>query len=175
MSQKEYAEDTVFWSLKHAEQFSARRRTLTLFVANSSASTGADSYTWIDNTKQVWADVVEVLESHKPSSIAVNIATDIAFSSGMHAGELVNVTFGVGLEWAQKFVSKPMLAVEFIATMPTRQLDWYKRLQETAWAMISEAFSESVIVPGETHTSVSSILRLSRLSFGTLLIAVSGC
>jgi hypothetical protein len=37
------------------------------------------------------------------------------------------------------------------------QLEWYKKLQETTWAMISEAFSEKVITPGETSTEVCSL------------------
>lgn len=155
MSQKEYAEDTVFWSLKKAEQFSARRRTLDLYVVNSSAPHGLSSYNWIDNTPTVWTELKDVLAKHNPSAIAINVDTDIAFSSGLHTGEAAKIVTEVGLKWAKKFVSKPMIAVEFIGTMPKGQIGWYKKLQETAWAMISDAFSERVIVPGKTHTSVS--------------------
>jgi hypothetical protein len=45
MTQREYAEDTVFWSLKSAKQFSARRRTLQLFLAKPRPGTSF-SYTW---------------------------------------------------------------------------------------------------------------------------------
>jgi hypothetical protein len=45
MTQLEYAEDTVFWSLKSAKQFSARRRTLQLFLANPKPGTSF-SYSW---------------------------------------------------------------------------------------------------------------------------------
>jgi len=48
----------------------------------------------------------------------------------------------------------PMLGVEFVATQPESKLEWYRKLQETAWAMISEAFSERVITPGKTSTEV---------------------
>jgi hypothetical protein len=37
--------------------------------------------------------------------------------------------------------------------MAPGQLEWYQRLQETTWAMITEAFSENVIVPGKTSTA----------------------
>jgi len=153
MSEKEYAEDTVFWSLKSATQFSARRRTVTLFLAN--VTDGSPSaYTWIDNTATVWSDLLKVLEKQKPESIAVNIDTQIAFSSGMHVGELENIINKLGPFWAEKLVSVPMLAVEYVGTMPKAQLRWYKKLMETAWAMISEGFSENVIVPGKTTTEV---------------------
>lgn len=158
MSQREYAEDTVFWSLKEAEQFSARRRTLDLFVLNATAPHGLSRYNWIDNTPQLWTSLKEVLESHNPRAIAINADADISFSSGLHAGEAAKIVREVRLKWAHKFVVKPMIAVEFVGTMPEGQLEWYRRLQETAWAMIEEAFSERVVVPGETHTGVSNVL-----------------
>lgn len=119
--------------MKSAEQFSARRRTVQLYLANATKS----SYTWIDNTPTVWDEVLEVLESYDPASIVVNISPDNAFSGGLHAGELHNIVEQLGPRWSEKLVSVPMVAVEFIGTMPEGQLSWYRRLQETAWAIIS--------------------------------------
>ena len=153
MSQKEYAEDTVFWSLKKATQFSARRRTIDLFLANSTSGSPT-AYSWIDNTPHVWADVIEVLEQQKPGSIAINIDTDVAFSSGLHAGELENLTKNLPQRWKEKLVTVPMVAVEVIGTMPASRIGWYRKMQETAWAMISEGFSAKVITPGITTTAV---------------------
>ena len=152
MSQREYAEETVFWTLKSATQFSARRRTTTLFLANATGNT-PDSYTWIDNTPGVWDELKEMLEAQDPATIALNIEQDIAFSSGMHAGEFQALYAGVGPKWARRFITQPMLAVEYIATQPAARMSWYPRLMETAWAMIDEAFSERVITPGKTTVS----------------------
>jgi len=154
MVEKEYAEDTVFWSLKSSTQFSARRRTVSLYLANA---TGSPSYVWIDNTPFVWKSLLSVLEKENPETIAVNIDSDIAFSSGLHAGELENVMGNLGPWWGERLVNKPILAVEFVGTMPRGQLEWYKKLMETAWAMISEGFSEGVIQPGKTTTEVCNI------------------
>jgi hypothetical protein len=153
MSQREYAEDTVFWSLKSAKQFSARRRTMNLFLANATSGTPS-SYTWIDNTEKVWSELHNVLEAQNPSSIAVNVHEQIAFSSGLHAGELEMILDRLGSHWKKRLIVEPMLGVEFIATQPKERIHWYRKLQETAWAMISEAFSENVIVPGRTTTEV---------------------
>lgn len=152
MSQKEYAEDTAFWSLKSATQFSARRRTIQLFLANVTDGSPS-SYTWIDITPHVWSNVLAVLEKQNPASIAINIDPQIAFSGGLHVGELDNILLELG-SWSKRLVSVPMLAVEFIGTMPKAQLSWYKKLQETTWAMISDGFSEKVITPGRTTTAV---------------------
>jgi hypothetical protein len=152
MSQKEYAEDTVFWSLKSPLQFSARRRTVSLYLAN--ATHGPSSYTWIDNTPKVWSDLVAVLEKEAPKRIAINGDTDLAFSSGLHAGEAERIKNEIGKKWADRFVVVPMLGVEVVATMPKGQLKYYKPMMESAWAIIEEGFSKKVIVPSKTTTEV---------------------
>lgn len=43
-----------------------------------------------------------------------------------------------------------MIAVEVVATMVDERLDWYRKMMETAWAIIEEAFSSKVIQPGVT-------------------------
>jgi len=153
MSQREHAEDTIFWSLKSSTQFAARRRTIQLFFASPKPSTPS-SYTWIDNTPLVWEELLSVLEIQNPKTIAINVDSDIAFSGGLHAGEIQEIIARLGLKWAKRFVPKPIVGVEFVATMVKDQLQWYKKLQETAWAIISEAFSERAIVPGKTSTEV---------------------
>ena len=52
-----------------------------------------------------------------------------------------------------------MLGVEYVATRVEGQLEWYQKLQESAWAMVTEAFSEKVIVPGVTTSQVRAILQ----------------
>lgn len=141
-------------SLKPAQAFSARRRTTSVFFANPVNDT-ASSYTWIDNTPDLWASLHSVLEQNKPAKIAINVDPDVAFSSGLHAGEYFELTTQLGPTWKDRMVSVPEVAVEYVATMPEAQIGWYRRLMETAWAMIDEAFSERVITPGETSTDVS--------------------
>ena len=154
MTQREYAEDTVFWSLKSATQFSARRRTLSLYLANATRDSQS-SYTWIDNTPAVYSELLAVLEKQKPTSIAVNVDSEIAFSGGLHAGEAERLIRELGPRWQEFLVANPMLAVEFVGTMVDGRLSWYRKLQETAWAIISEGFSERVISPGKTTDEVS--------------------
>ncbi|KAI0172938.1 hypothetical protein GGR52DRAFT_546784 [Hypoxylon sp. FL1284] len=149
MSQREYAEDTVFWALKEATQFSARRRTTHLFLANPVGGTPS-SYSWIENTNAVWEDLRRILATQKPRSIALNTHPEIAFAGGLHAGELDAVVKGIGEEWKDKFVLEPMLGVEVIATMVKGRLLWYRKMMETAWAIIEEGFSEKIIVPGKS-------------------------
>ncbi len=151
ISQREYAEETVFWSLKQGAQFSARRRTTFLFLSPT-ADGSPTSYAWIDNTPQVWEELRAVLDKHNPGRIAVDTHREIAFSSGMHAGELSAAADALGEHWTSRFVDVPMVAVEYIGTQIGARLPWYRKLQETAWSIIDEGFSEKVVVPGETTT-----------------------
>ncbi|KAL2883472.1 hypothetical protein SGCOL_001154 [Colletotrichum sp. CLE4] len=168
ISQREYAEETVFWSLKPASTFSARRRTTCLFLAepltttNSSDSGGSSSTTTttlpqqpgciIGWTGDVWATLKTQLEAANPATIAVNAHPEIAFASGLHAGEYQAMAAGLGGEWTSRMVVKPEVAVEFISAQPSSKLPRYREIMETAWAMIAKGFSEAVVVPGKTTT-----------------------
>ena len=138
--------------MKSATQFSARRRTTSIYFASSASGTPS-SHTWIDNTPEVWDELGDILKKNDPSTIVINIDPEIAFSGGLHAGEYEKLTQELG-PWKDRFVSEPMVAVEYIATMPEGQIGWYRKLMETAWAMIEEGFSERVITPGKTTTEV---------------------
>ncbi|KUI63573.1 hypothetical protein VM1G_10305 [Cytospora mali] len=150
ISQREYAEDTVFWALKEYEQFSARRRTTQLFIANASDSQSA--YSWVDNTPLVWSELRTILADQQPRTIALNTHAELAFSGGLHAGERDAIEAALGKEWAERFVLEPMIAVELVATMVDSRLEWYRKMMETAWAVIEEAFSSRIITPGKTTT-----------------------
>lgn len=102
----------------------------------------------------MYSELLEVLENQKPSSIAVNVDSEIAFSGGLHAGEAERLIRELGPHWQENLVENPMLAVEFVGTMVDGRLPWYKKLQETAWAIISEGFSERVVSPGKTTDEV---------------------
>ena len=158
LSQREYTEEIAFWSLKRAAQFSARRRTTDLFLADPKEGGKARRHSWITNTPEedLWPELRDILEREQPDSIAVNADAEVSFASGMHAGELEAVRAGLGEKWGEKLVSvPPMLPVEVIGTMVEGKAMWYMKLMSTAWAMISEGFSERVIEPGVTTTTVS--------------------
>ncbi|TIC97350.1 hypothetical protein CH35J_007610 [Colletotrichum higginsianum] len=167
ISQREYAEETVFWSLKPASTFSARRRTTCLFLAEPlaalSSSTSSPPEGSFASTQQpgcvvgwtsdVWATLKSQLEAANPATVAVDAHPEIAFASGLHAGEYRAMAAGLGGEWTSRMVVKPEIAVEFIATQPRSRLPRYRKIMETAWAMIARGFSAHAVVPGRTTTA----------------------
>lgn len=153
MSMLEYSEDTVFFSLKDATQFSARRRTLYLFHTDTTGEI-PNPRVWIDNTPTLWTELNETLAILRPRAIAVNISPTEKFADGLHAGEYEALAGALGPAWSALFVRRPLLAIEYVSTrvQSPSQLKWYRVLQELVWAMIEEAFSERTIVPGVTTT-----------------------
>lgn len=139
----------MFWALKTFTQFSARRRTTQLFLANATGD-APSAYSWIDNTPLVWSELRSILAEQQPQSIALNTHPELAFSGGLHAGERDAILDALGDEWAASFVLEPMIAVEVVATMVDGRLGWYQKMMETVWAIIEEAFSSKVIEPGVT-------------------------
>jgi hypothetical protein len=157
MSQREHAEDTIWWSIKNATAFDSHRRTVVLFHTNSHTTAGLPNpIVWVDNTGQVWPELRAAFEEHNFSRIVVNTDRDIAFAGGLHVGEYEVILAELGEEWKTRFVNEPMLAIEYVATRVKGQLQHYRTLQETVWAMLEEGFSHSIVKPGITSTEVLS-------------------
>jgi len=61
ISQRESGEDNVFWAVKSAVQFTARRRTVIIFYDNGDRVIRSD---FIDYTDGIWDDINALLEVH---------------------------------------------------------------------------------------------------------------
>ncbi|KAI9000828.1 hypothetical protein BD414DRAFT_14182 [Trametes punicea] len=153
ISQREYAEDTIWWSVKGATEYAPHRRTVLLFHTNTSSLAGRPNpLRWVDNTGAVWPELQEVLEAYDPRRIALNTDKDVAFGGGLHVGEYEALAEALGEGWMERTVNEPMLGIEYVATRVPGQLRYYRDLQEMTRALVEEAFSERVITPGLTTT-----------------------
>ncbi|KAI0720318.1 hypothetical protein C8T65DRAFT_567823 [Cerioporus squamosus] len=153
ISQREYAEDTLWWSFKDATEYAPHRRTVLLFHTNTSSLSGQPNpLRWVDNTGAVWPELRRVLEAYDPHRIALITDKFIAFGGGLHVGEYEALAEELGERWMERTVNEPLLAVEYVATRVPGQLAYYRDLQEITWALVEEAFSERVITPGVTTT-----------------------
>ncbi|EPQ59127.1 hypothetical protein GLOTRDRAFT_33917 [Gloeophyllum trabeum ATCC 11539] len=152
LSMREHNEDPLWWSLKNATQFAPHRRTVLLFHTNTSSLAGhPNPLVWVDNTGAVWDELRWILVQYAPQRIALNTDRHIAFGGGLAVGEWMELYEQLPQEW-MKAVNQPMLAVEYIAARVPGQLSYYRKMQETVWAMIQEAFSARVIEPNITTT-----------------------
>ncbi len=174
VSQREYAEDPVFFSITAPTTFAARRRSIYIFFdrgpdegverialggttqgglyemyrSSSPAPTGEDAELWGD---EQWRLFRELLEDRDPRNIVLNIDPEHAFADGLHAGEREALEAAMG-PYVERVKREHRLAVNYLALRIPEMMPRYRQMMETVHAMISEAFSNAVITPGETTT-----------------------
>ncbi len=176
LSMREYAEDPVFWSITAPTTFAARRRSIYVFYDRGPAqgieriALGGGSQGGLytpyrsarpaptgNETAELWGDEQwrlfrEIVEDRDPANIVLNIDEHQAFSDGLHAGEREALEAALSPAYRRRIKREPRLAMNYIALRIPEMMPRYRKIEETVHAMISEAFSNAVIVPGVTTT-----------------------
>jgi Xaa-Pro aminopeptidase len=174
VSQREYAEDPVFFSITSPTTFAARRRSIyvffdrgedegverialggtdqgglyTIYRSTRPAPTGGDGELWGD---EQWRLFRELVEDRDPRNIVLNIHEEHAFGDGLHAGEREALERALG-PYVDRVKREPRLAIDYLAVRIPEMMPRYRQMMETVHAMISHAFSNAVIEPGVTTT-----------------------
>ncbi|KAF9498590.1 hypothetical protein BDN71DRAFT_1481009 [Pleurotus eryngii] len=130
MSQREHAEDVIWWSIKNATDFDAHRRTIILFH-NKRSEKLPSPIKWVDNTGSAWPELTTTLET---------LQIDINFASGLQVGELNALQENIFGSWDGQLLNVPMLGIEYVATRVDGMLEYYHDLQEIVWATLERAF-----------------------------------
>jgi len=110
-----------------------------------------------DRTAELWGDdqwsvLKQVIEERQPKKIALNTSRTFAFADGLSSGERDGMLQALGPQWAARVVPAEALAVDLIAARQPEEEDAFRRLNQVAWDIITEAFSNKVITPGVTRT-----------------------
>ncbi len=174
VSQREYAEDPVFFAITSPTTFAARRRSIyvfhdrgpelgverlalggttqgglyTIYRSERPAPTGEEAELWGD---EQWRLFRELIEERDPENIVLNIHEEHAFADGLHAGEREALERALG-PYVDRVKIEPRLAIDYLAIRIPEMMPRYRQMMETVHAMISEAFSNAVIEPGVTTT-----------------------
>lgn len=173
LSMREYAEDPVFWSITAPTSFAARRRSIYVmtlqpdgtverlalgggsqggvFEAYRSTRPAPTQDTGELVGDEQWLLLRELIEDRDPANIVLNIDSEWAFADGLHAGEREVLEEALG-PYIDRVVREPRLAVNYIALRLPEMMPRYRKIMETVHTVISEAFSNAVITPGETTT-----------------------
>jgi hypothetical protein len=174
LSMREYGEDPVFWSMISETTFAARRRSIYVFTRQADGTverlalggssqgglfqiyrsphptpTGEEAELWGD---EQWRLLREIVADRNPGNIVLNIDDTWAFADGLGAGEREALEKALGPEYLKRVKRIPQLATDYIAVRVPEMMPRYRQIEETVHAMISEAFSNSVITPGVTTT-----------------------
>ena len=99
-----------------------------------------------------WDLFGEVVRERDPRAIAVNISHEHNFANGLAAGEWEQMRAALGPELEPRVVRNPRLAIDYLALRVPSMTPVYRRLQGVVHEVISAAFSNIVITPGETTT-----------------------
>ena len=176
VTMREYNEDPVFRALVSPTTFAARRRTIYIFHdrgpeegverlalggasqggafeairATATAPDGRDAELWGSDQWDLFARMVR---ERNPGRIAVNISRDHNFADGLSAGEWEQMEQALGPEFAGRVVREPLLAIDYLAMRVPSMTPVYRKMQAMVHEIIATAFSDVVIVPGQTSTA----------------------
>ena len=162
---REYNEDPVLRTMLPATWLNARRRTVLVFYRNKEAKTleklavarynvGENITSAWDKEKQPsqWQALFKIIEERNPSKIAINTSTHFAIADGLVKTDYDWFTKELPENYKKKLVSAEKLAVAWIETRTEKELRLFEDLTEITHNIIAEAFSNKVIIPGETTT-----------------------
>ena len=99
-----------------------------------------------------WKLLTPLVVERDPQTIAVNVSHTHAFSDGLTLGEWEQMERALGAKYAARVVRRELLPLHYIEERLPEMLPAYVRMQELVHDIIATAFSNRVIVPGETTT-----------------------
>ena len=175
VTMREYNEDPVFRGLVSATTFAARRRTIYVFFdrgpqrgverlalggnsqgglyeayrAEQTTSTTQKAELW---GMDQWRLFARVVRERDPKAIAVNVSPDHNFADGLTVGEWEQMKEALGPDLEARIVRNPRLAIDYLALRVPSMTQTYRRLQGVVHEVISAAFSNLVVTPGQTTT-----------------------
>lgn len=175
---EEYNEDPVLSSLTPVSMITARRKMILVFAryegeihrfAITRPHIGLEEYytsIWTKQAGQDWGQLEEnafssphpetqmeclkrIIERVKPASIALNTSENFAFGDGLSHTLFTEIS-KVIKETNTPIVSAEKLCVSWLETRIEEELIAYDGIVEIAHALIDEAYSSKVILPGVT-------------------------
>ena len=160
---REYFEEPVVASMLDATSMSARRRTILVFhdpgngrpVERLTISRYglADLFeaSW-DPAQQPdqWQALADLIAERDPARIAINFSDLTAFGDGMTLSQYRLMQAALTKPYRDRIVSGETLAVRWLESRVSREIEIYPGIVRIAHALIAQAFSREVITPGET-------------------------
>ena len=160
---REYFEEPVVASMLDAENMHARRSTILIFhdpgegkpierlTVSRYGLGGLFAPAW-DPSKQPdqWQAVADIIAARDPAKIAINTSNLYQFADGMTLSQYNKFLAALPARLRPRIVSGEALAIRWLETRTTSEMELYPAVVRAAHAVIAEAFSRSVITPGET-------------------------
>jgi hypothetical protein len=162
---REYNEDPVLKTFLPSTWLSARRRTILVMfdpgegkplecLAVARYQVGeVFKKAWDKETQgEQWQRLADIIKQRNPRKIAINKSTHFALTDGLTATEHEEFFEVLDAEVRSRVVSAEPLALAWLETRTSKEMQVYPGLVGLGHDMISEAFSNKVIVPGKSTT-----------------------
>ena len=159
---REYNEDPVYMSMMPEPSMSARRTSILLFhdrgkelgVERLSGSYyGMGKWyrgTWRDKSLTQFESLAKLLKELNPKKIGINASEKWAFGDGLTSGLRSKLEAALGRKLSSRLVSAENLCIGWLETRSPQELSVYRHICGIAHDIISEFFSNEVIVPDIT-------------------------
>lgn len=160
---REYLEDPVVATMLDATSFHARRRTILVFfdpgdgrpVERLTVSRyglgGLFAPAWNpEEEPDQWARLGALVAERNPRRIALNRSSATAFGDGMTASQYDETLAALPPHLRERVVSGEDLSVDWLQERLPSEMPHYAAVMRVAHALLAEALSARVIVPGRT-------------------------
>ena len=160
---REYNEDPVFLTLMPAQTYSARRTSILVFFDQGEKGlerlivqpyVGGKLYkaAWTHGQNDQWQCLADIVEKRNPKRIGINESDTFAFGDGLTASLKAKLLKTLGKKFTSRLCSAENVAVGWLEKRIPQELEVYPYIVSIAHAIIAEAFSNRVIVPGISTT-----------------------
>lgn len=163
VSAREYFEDPITASLLDAESMHARRRTILAFydpgegrpverlTISRYGMGGLFKPAWEpERQPDQWRALADAIVARNPTAIGVNTSGASAFADGMTYSEYRAFEAALPEKLRPRIVPAESLAIRWLEQRTSQEMAHYPMVLRTAHAIIAEAFSDKVVVPGKT-------------------------
>ena len=162
---REYNEDPVLRTMLPSTWLNARRRTILVFYRNKTANTieklavarynvgeSINSAWQKENEPDQWKALFKIIEDRNPNTIALNTSSHFAIADGLVKTDYDWFTNRLPEVYKSKIISAEKLAIAWIETRTDKEMKLFEVLTKITHDIIAEAFSNTVIEPGNTTT-----------------------
>jgi len=160
---REYNEDPVIMTLLPEPAMYARRRTVLVFSRCGDGTVErltlsryglGDFYegAWDPEAEDQWACLRRLVRERSPKAIGINVSETFAFGDGLSHGEYLQLMEALGPEYGPRTAGAERLCVGWLERRLPEEIETYPGILEIAHAVVGEAFSSKVVLPGVTTT-----------------------
>jgi len=164
---REHNEDPLYWTLVPQPSLFAWRLTMLVYALRADGveclsvnryGSGdlhkefADFYrpAWEPETIDPWQRLARIVQERNPKKIGINQSGTFAFADGLSAENKERLVQALGPELASRLVSAERLAVGWLETRTSEELEFYPKIVALNHQVVAEAFSRKAINPGVT-------------------------